>query len=345
MRCLAASYTLATVSSRVADRARLALAALLVRCCTYVALCCTCLIVQSISAQELRHAGEGTKQPQPSQRERCIHAHAEAQQLRMYGSLLAAREELLVCGRNECPAPVMNDCAGWLNEVEASLSSLVFAVSDREGHDIVDATVRTDGKVLSERTDGRALTLDPGTYTFTFTAPQHASVAVTLSVRQSEKNRIVRVVLPLPLPAAEDAGGQRALSATRPTPAATGAHPVPLVSYILAGTTLVGVGGFAYFGLSGNAEYRQLQRCADDCADVRRAGRRDYILADIALGIAVVSLPAAIITYFVARPDRDAAQPNQNARHDAAPGGQRRDVQIAPLWLRDGGGMQVRASF
>jgi hypothetical protein len=299
-----------------------------------VTLCCTYPLVPRANAQERERAHENADK---QLRDRCVQAHAEAQQRRMHGSLLAAREELLVCGRNDCPTPVMNDCAGWLNEVEASLSSIVFAVSDQAGHDIVDASVRADGKLLSERSDGRALTLDPGTYTFALTAPRRATVEITLSVRQSEKNRIVRVELPQPPPpvAAEaPTTSDVHTMPAQPVPAMAEPHPVPVVSYILAGTTLVGVGAFVYFGLSGNALHRQWQHCTNDCDDVRRTGKRDYVLADIALGVAIVSLPAAIITYVVARPERDGAEHAQTARHD-----------VTPLWWPGGAGVQWRASF
>jgi hypothetical protein len=324
-------YSVGAVSPRLAHRAH---RALLVRCCTYVTLCCLSPLVQTARAQERERTYETTGRQQLL-RDRCVQAHAEAQQRRMHGSLLAAREELLVCGRNDCPTPVMNDCAGWLNEVEASLSSIVFAVSDEDGHDIVDASVRADGKLLSEQSDGRALTLDPGTYTFSLTAPRRPTVEITLSVRQSEKNRIVRVELPPPRSISEAPPTSRLpTTPSPPVPAAAQPHPVPLVSYILAGTTLIGVGGFVYFGLSGNALHRQWQHCTDDCSAVRRTGKRNYVLADIALGVAIVSLPAAIITYLVARPDRDGSQQTQNARQE-----------ITPLWLPGGAGLQWRTSF
>jgi hypothetical protein len=160
-------------------------------------------------------------------------------------------------------------------------------------------------------------------------------VEITLSVRQSEKNRIVRVELPPQQPNSEAPPTRHLLTTPPPpVPAAAQPHPVPLVSYILAGTTLIGVGGFVYFGLSGNALHRQWQRCTEDCSAVRRTGKRDYVLADIALGVAIVSLPAAIITYLVARPDRDETQQAQSARQE-----------VTPLWLPGGAGMQWRSTF
>lgn len=236
-----------------------------------------------------------------AQRSQCLSAHADAQRLRMKGSLLSAREKLLVCGQSECPGPVANDCAGWLAEVDVSLSSVVFAVSDERGHDLVNARVSTNGRVLSEHADGRALLLDPGTYTFLFEAPGHAKAEQTISMRQSEKNRIVRVQLASLSAAGTEATAPLA-SSTANTPRER-SHPVPLATYILGGAALVGIGGFAYFGLNGRAKYRDAQRCMRDCDEIISAGKRDYIIADIALAIAIASAPAAIIVYFVAQPD------------------------------------------
>lgn len=173
------------------------------------------------------------------------------------------------------------------------MSSVVFAVSDEQGHDVLDASVSARDRVWQEQVSGRALALDPGTYVFTFSAPGYQSAERTVSIRESEKNRIVRVEL--------KAAAVLADATVSPPPTAA-PHPVPIASYVLGGVAVVGAGAFAYFGLSGNARYDDYVDCRVDCESLRRAGKRDYVVADIAAGVAAASLVSAVIVFFVARP-------------------------------------------
>jgi hypothetical protein len=281
---------------------------------------------------------------QAQQRSQCLAAHADAQMLRMKGSLLAAREQLLVCGQPKCPGPIANDCASWLSEVDGSLSSVVFAVSDDQGQDMPDVHVSADGKLLTERTDGRALVLDPGTYVFRFEAPGYVNVETTVSMRQSEKNRIVRVRMlqpppppppPKPValvvpPASEAAQPSVPVQATAPASAGGG---VPIATYILGGTALLGAGTFAYFGLSGNAKKKEVEQCTSNCEELINEGKRDYVIADIGLLVAIATAPAAILVYLLTPPER--AEPTHAASR----------THLQPYALARGAGMLWSGEF
>jgi hypothetical protein len=240
-----------------------------------------------------------THSPASAQRNECLTAHTDAQLLRKQGSLLQAREKLLDCSQSSCPRLVVNDCTGWLSEVEASLSSVVFAVSDEQGRDISDARVSGNGHLIVERTDGRAVLLDPGTYDFAFEAPGYENATESISLRQSEKDRIVRVVMPHVAP---EVAAVTADSGTPELPpsAATDAAPVrthkdySTAMYLLGGTGLLGVGTFAFFGLNGNAKLHEVERCVGDCSSASRAGKRDYLIADIGLAVAVATIPILV---------------------------------------------------
>jgi hypothetical protein len=271
------------------------------------------------------------------QRSDCLAAHADAQMLRKRGSLMAAHEKLLVCAQEGCPALVANDCATWISEIEASLSSVVFAVSDELGQDVVDARVFANGKLISERADGRAVSIDPGTYTFRFEAPPRAAVEETVSIRQSEKNRIVRVEFGA---LDSDKPGQMALpefTQAPELPKASKRGGIPIGTWVLGGVALAGAGAFTTFALLGHGKYEDGKKCRTNarCKNLDElidSGKRDYVVANIALGAAVASAGAAIIVYLV---DSGSApkKPSPNA------------LQIEPDLASRGALLRYTASF
>jgi hypothetical protein len=298
--------------------------------CRFLCLTASALLTATLAAS---HA-------QAQNLSQCLAAHADSQILRMKGSLMAAREQLLVCSQTKCPGPEANDCASWLGEVDTSLSSVVFAVSDDQGRDMPSVHVFADGKLLTKQTDGRALVLDPGTYAFRFEADGYTSVEATVAMRQSEKNRIVRVQMmrPAPNPKAVAAAAPHApetAQASAPASATSSqSSDVPLATWILGGTTLLGVGTFAYFGLSGNSKKKQVEQCKTetDCEDLKNSGKRDYVIADIGLVVAIASAPAAILVYLL-RP----SAPSDSARNNA--------LRLQPIALRHGAGIAWTGEF
>ena len=241
----------------------------------------------------------------------------------MKGALLAARERLLLCSQSQCPAPIMKDCASWLNEVEESLSSVVFAVTDALGRDIPDGRVSSNQRVVAERTDGRAVVLDPGTYTFAFEVPGYERLEQTLSVRQSEKNRIVRVQLQKPASAriepaqvASEAVAKTAPATMpqQPAPVREPEPPFPVATVILGGTALAAVGSAAFFGLQGQAKLGDWKQCQPGCEQTRTSGLRDYWAANISWGIAGAAAVSAILVYIFAESKPIAPKPARSSQ-------------------------------
>jgi len=162
----------------------------------------------------------------------------------------------------------------------------------------------------------------------------------TVSMRQSEKNRIVRVQMARivqPKAAALVTASSDAThpgeptSAARPASTAPTQHSaIPLVTYILGGTTLVGTGMFAYFGLSGASDKRRAEHCQTGCDDLIRNGKRDYVIADIGLGIAIASLPAAILVFALQPGDAPEAKSQ---------------LHVQPIALQHGAGMLWTGEF
>lgn len=250
---------------------------------------------------------------QPSaQVKACVAAHTEAQRLRMAGRLLAAREQLLACAQRECPELVANDCALWLPELDADLPSVVLAVADSEGRDLLEVRVFANDRLLTEHTEGHAVALDPGSYRFRFEADGYRSLTLTASVRQAEKNRIVRAKLEPDLAPSAAARSGRAPDGQQGSDDTADAS-VPVASYVLGGVALASFGAFAYFAVTGKDEYDRLSdSCGRACteADVED-GKRAYVLADVALGVGVASAAAAVIVFFAAG---EGASPDDRAQ-------------------------------
>ena len=231
------------------------------------------------------------------QTDACIEASVRGQELRDQGKLVAAREQLLVCGVQSCPRLLQKECSEWLADVEARTPSIVIGAIDAEGHDTADVKVTLDGAPFLARLDGQAQPIDPGAHRLTF---EHAGSAVLeqqLILREGERRRVVTVRLP-PL----------ASSAPRAAPAA----PLPAAPVAAAGpartVAAFGLGGLAVaagvtfavlgFGARGDADHLRTT-CAPACdpGDVD-AVRAKQIGANVALGAGVLAAGAAAVLVF-----------------------------------------------
>jgi hypothetical protein len=219
----------------------------------------------------------------------CAVSAERGQQLQSDGKLIAAREQYLVCGRPDCPAVVKRDCTGWLESVEKSLPTVVFAAR-AGGQDLVDVRVRVDGELIATALDGRAVFVDPGAHILALEVGDKR-VQQRVVVAEGEKNRKVTVTFPDEAPVSREHE-----HATAPS------RPVPVATYVLGAVALVAFGGFVAFGVSGRSQLDDLHACAGSCSpwDVS-ALRRDMVLTDVSLGVGVVA--AALATWlFITRP-------------------------------------------
>jgi hypothetical protein len=210
----------------------------------------------------------------------CAAAYEKAQERRLDGDLLGARERLLECAAPGCAAFIQRDCARWLGEVETALPTVVVLARDVDGHDLTTVTVGSDGVPLAAELDARPITLNPGKHRLTFESAGLSSAPVDVLLVQGQKNRVVEVVLSAPAARAKT------------SPAA-----FPRATSVAGALTLAGLltfGSFAVAGERAESTDRQLP-CAvtRTCSDAQLAGaRRDYLLADVALTVGVVSAAA-----------------------------------------------------
>lgn len=249
----------------------------------------------------------------------CIGGYERAQELRKQGKLRGSKEQLLVCSRPTCPKVLRDECSKWLDEVQASMPSVVVEGRDADDRETAQIKVSVDGVVVAERLDGRSIDVDPGPHVFAF---QHGDATSEQSVliREGERNRkLVASFAKKREPTAdvstkrdETRRGRDAASSsssrpepTSPTPidddasSAVTRRPVRPITYAFAGLTVIGAAGFATFALIGKNKAGELATsCSPRCAtrDVDDL-RRTYLVGDIALGVSIIALGAAVVTH------------------------------------------------
>jgi hypothetical protein len=216
----------------------------------------------------------------------CARAYERAQEQRVEGKLRAAQGQLLGCSQMNCAPFIRSDCARWLAEVQAAQPTVVFAAR-QGGRDLDQVTVTCDGERMAAGLDGRAVDMDPGKHSCRFEAAGALPAAVELLVMEGQKSRVVQVDIQTGLPRPQLLPEPVPLPPPRPRPA--------VGPWVLAGVGALGLAGFAALGLSGlNAEHRLEEQCAPSCPARDVGGVRSrYLLADVSLGIGVVSAAAA----------------------------------------------------
>jgi hypothetical protein len=224
----------------------------------------------------------------------CLSAYDETQKLKKSGKLLEAKKRSLICAQDGCPTVVRDDCTAWSVELDKTIPSMVLVVTDAEGRDVTDAVAYLDGSPVSAHVEGKAIQLDPGTHKLRLEREGYDTIEQDVVAHEGDKNRSVNVKFPA-------RPGDEPPTAVAPTPEPAGAMapaPIPTAAWVFAGLGVVGLAGFATFGLLGNAKKGDLDdaRCKPTCAaDDVDAAKRDYLIADIALGVSVVSLGIATV--------------------------------------------------
>jgi hypothetical protein len=231
----------------------------------------------------------------------CIAASEDAQQLRIDGKLRAAQARLLECAKPACPAIVRQDCTQWMTEVVAATPSIVLGARDAQGHDVLAVRVSVDGTPVGDSLDGRPLPVDPGVHLFRFesaTVPGLAADAQVL-VRAGEKNREITVTLAAPGATPAPHGAPSRTDAAAP-PTRSG---VPALAWVFGGLAVASLGTALAFDVAQALEYDHLSNtCGGHCSpdQVTKVATERWI-AGGALGVGVISLGVATIL-FVTRP-------------------------------------------
>jgi hypothetical protein len=206
-------------------------------------------------------------------RSACIAAYVAAQGARKVNHLLDASQDLSRCARDECPGMIKRDCATWLDEVNRDLPSIVLSVRDAEGHDVLGVQAFVDDKPVA--VDGHGLPIDPGKHAVVLRLGDGTSREEDVIATVGEKERVVTIVVRL-----------RSNGPSR--------KRVTIASYVLGGIGVAGLGVGTYFGIRGAVD-RSSFGCDRACApDAYNTVNREFIAADIALGVGVAAVGAAV---------------------------------------------------
>ena len=242
---------------------------------------------------------------QADARAECVTASEKAQQARNAGKLSEARDQLVICGRAECPKLIQSDCTNWMSEVIAMLPTVIPSAKDRKGRDLIDVKVSLDGKVVSESIDGKPFPVDPGVHVLKFETKGTPALDEKIVVKQGEKNRIVTVTFAI----GEEADG----GAKKPGPIDVGRdsdrrdddggrrRSLPVAAFIVGGLGLAALGTALYINLDANADARKLRdECAPKCnpADVDDVEQR-RIIAGVTAAAGGALLIAGVVLFFV----------------------------------------------
>jgi hypothetical protein len=182
-------------------------------------------------------------------KDECIAAHGQGQDLQEKGQLADARALFLTCAQSACPAMVQADCTRFAEEVGRLVPSVTFAARDARGGDIPDTSVRLDDKLVTSRLDeGKSFEVNPGKHTVRF-SHEGKEVVQQVVINQGERGRVLVATFGAAATAPDAPGAPGAPPApigTAPPPASRSAAPLVLAgiggAVVLAGGVLLLVG-------------------------------------------------------------------------------------------------------
>ena len=243
-------------------------------------------------------ADNGEKPAAQSAGEACSAAYERTQTEKLAGHYLAASAAALECSQLQCNSAIVQECVRFYGTLETETPSLVFSAKKEEGGELIDVRVEMDGKPAAERITGQPFKLDPGPHEFVFIHKQRGRLTLNETARVGDKARVIEMSFP-------DPNAKAAAAAER----AKKAKAVPVMSWVLGGVGVIGLGAFAYFHFSGVSDYNNYNsetgcspRCNPDDVD---SVRRKFTLSYVSVGVGAAALVGAGAVYLL-RPKGDA---------------------------------------
>jgi len=179
-------------------------------------------------------------------REACEAAFEQAQTLRDARKLIAARDQLRVCARAECPARMAQDCTSWVAEIDPRIPSVVVVATDGSGAALPEGVAVSVDHGVARNVDGTAWDMDPGPHTFTWAAADGTKVEKPFLVLEGQKDQRVAVAL-TPAHTARAAPSSAAVVSSGGA-LETAGHSRRVLAVVVGGVGLAGVALGAVFG-------------------------------------------------------------------------------------------------
>jgi hypothetical protein len=237
----------------------------------------------------------------------CIAAHASAQELSDSGRLSEARRKFESCATSDCPKLVQKDCKVLGRAVEEAIPTLNLTVLEHHGQALAAFSVEVDGTALPPEASHRPIAVDPGNHRIRVLVSGRQAADVVIPVRKEEKNQSAVIQL------------------TEPDTAASKARTA---GYVLAGVGAAGLLSFGIFGILGYQDQHELKEKSGQPGVGNDYGladsmRQKYLIADVSLGIGLVSLGAATYLLLTTRDSAEHAPTGAKASLDfhGLPGG------------------------
>ncbi len=222
-------------------------------------------------------------------KDQCFDAHERGQASRKAGKIREAQEHFSVCGHDKCPKLVREDCRSLAEGIKDAVPRLTLKAKDESGNFVSDVRVTINGQPAPPTEPDGSILVDVGEVSVRLESADGRHVEKKLNLAEGQKLEWIGE-----LPARESDQ-----PAPAPTPKTEEGSSVSPFVYVLGGVAVVGVGGFAAFGLSGRGKQNDMDSCKPDCSrDDVDSMRTSYLLADISLGVAVVAGGAAAYLYF-----------------------------------------------
>lgn len=220
----------------------------------------------------------------------CVEASESAQALRDEGKYLLARENLLRCARDVCPAVVRRDCLSGLERLDAVTPSVVFSVSGVAPDKVSEVKISIQGHGETYGVTGRPVQVDPGPHSIRFGLGKD-TVELSVVFKAGDANRPVEGAFAKPDPTPPSAS-------TAPSTDAPDDAAPNWLGYSLVGAGALALGGMTVLWVRGRGELKDLRegcgatRSCDE-GDVDRA-RNTILLGDVIGGVGVLAIGVGV---------------------------------------------------
>lgn len=215
----------------------------------------------------------------------CIRTHADAQVLVKAGKLLEARKKFEACAIADCPKVIQKDCKNLGKTVEKSIPTLRLSLLEPNGKAVNGFEVELDGTALPLSASEDYVEVDPGERRLRLTAPNYPAAEVTVAAREGQKDRTIVVQF---------------------APRDPASRKIRNLGQILTGVGAFGIVTFAAFEVSARIDQGELGDRAsrpktDSDYDLVDRMHTKYLVADVSLGVGLVSLGVGTYLLLVTR--------------------------------------------